>query len=78
MRFRASYEVEDGYVGKSAPQYFYIDDSDIDEDMDEESLMEVFYETMQEDFQNKIYPIETCKEEYLDWCKRIIKCNLSD
>ena len=73
MSFRARYLIEDGHVGPSSPQYFNIEEEDIEEDMTEEKLMGLFSELMQEDFVQSVYPIIDCEEDFLEWCKEILR-----
>ncbi len=66
-KFEASYEIEDGYAGRSRPQSFCIDPQDIMEDMDEEDLREMYRDMVQEDFQQKIAPFGTNEDEFVEW-----------
>ena len=52
--FEAEYEVEDGYVTGSRPQVFSIDESDIETDMGEDELRELYYDMIQNDFEQRI------------------------
>lgn len=72
-KFQCRYEIEDGYAGKSSPQYFDIYESDIEDDMDETDLESMFDELMQDDFYQNIYPYEKNKDEFIEWAKEIIE-----
>lgn len=50
---RIQWEVDDGYVGKSAPQYTIIYDEDL-EGMTPEEIHEEIEEAVHEDFRQKI------------------------
>lgn len=49
-----TWEVEDGYVGKSRPQYTEIYDDDIRECESIKEAVELIEEAVQEDFESKI------------------------
>lgn len=67
--FRARYQVADGYAGGSRPQHFKISADDLEDDMDDESL-EIFYEqSVQDDFEQKIYPDSERVDEFIAWAK---------
>lgn len=48
-----TWQVEDGYVGKSRPQYTEIPDEDL-EGMTEEEKEDYIYQWIQQDFDDKI------------------------
>ena len=48
------WEVDDGYVGKSRPQYTEIDDEELAECSDDEERQQLIDEYVQQDFENKI------------------------
>lgn len=63
-RITAVYEVEDGYVGKSAPHEFDIDiDNTIWGVSNVKEAMENVYEQLQEEFQKSVHPYLTNEEE---------------
>ena len=70
-RFRVKYQVNDGYVGKDRPLYFHISDSDIDDDMCDEDLEELFMDKIQDDFEYKVSPEGENFEEFLEWANEI-------
>lgn len=49
-----TWEVEDGYAGKSRPKYTEIPDEELDELETEEEKMELIYQYVEEDFNNCI------------------------
>lgn len=51
---RISWEVEDGYVGKSRPQSFEIDDAEIQECKTVDYALQMIEEYTQQDFENKV------------------------
>lgn len=50
---KVSWEVSDGYVGKSRPQSTTVDVEDF-EDLDEQEIEHLLFETVQEDFDQQI------------------------
>lgn len=72
-RFEATYEAEDGYAGGSRPQHFEIRPEDVEEDMDDAALTELFEAQMQEHFQQNIYPTkyQSSLDEFIDWAKQV-------
>jgi hypothetical protein len=66
---RVYWEVDDGYVGKSAPQYTDISDDDILECETDEEAMELITDSIQEDFNQKIrWYFRSNKEIDLEVC----------
>jgi hypothetical protein len=60
------WEIEDGYAGKSRPHYIDVPDEELDDcetDAEREDLIDGY---VQEDFENKIYPI---------WDREVLKKN---
>lgn len=51
---RVQWEVEDGYVGKSRPQFTDIPDDEF-EDLDEAERQQVIEDAVQQDFENNIH-----------------------
>lgn len=72
-KFEGIYQVEDGYAGGARPQYFTIDDSDIEDDMSESDLEELFEEFAQDDFEDKISFCTQNGYEFVEWAKKVIK-----
>jgi hypothetical protein len=67
--FMGRYEVDDGYVGGSRPQSFEIKDWEIDEDMTEEELREIYRDEMQNHFEQNIFPGGNNEDEFIEWAK---------
>ncbi len=73
MRFEGAYEVEDGYVGKSRPHYFDIDEYDIEDDMSDGDLMQLYEDTAQADFEQNVSFRLYDVEEFVEWAKERIR-----
>ena len=71
--FECEYEVEDNYVGPSRPHYFRIHGSDLDEDMTENDLVNLFEERMQEAFEQKLCPYGKNQDDFMDWALEVIE-----
>ena len=73
--FKVIWEVADGYIGKSRPQYFNISENDLDiaEDATEEEIEEeagiLFDDMLQNEFENNIYPASDKRDEFIEWVK---------
>ena len=78
--YKATYEVADGYVGKSRPQHFRIQESEIEDDMTEDDLKELYMDEMQESFQVSISPeaIEGDVERFIEWANEVIDGRTAD
>ena len=59
---KVTWEVEDGYCGKSRPHYTKIDDGDLADCETDEERERLIEETIQEDFDNNITWCETGRE----------------
>lgn len=70
--FKARYEVDDGYVGGARPQHVTIDESDIEEDMGEGELRELYQDYVEEDFRQRISAYGQNEDEFVAWAKQII------
>jgi hypothetical protein len=53
-KIRVSWEVEDGYVGKSRPQHTDIPLSEFEDDMTAEEMEQTIDTAIQEDFEDRI------------------------
>lgn len=60
---RITWEIEDGYVGRSAPHYTEVDDDELDECETDEEREELISETVHEDFLRTVTWNETSREE---------------
>lgn len=69
-KFKAAYQVADGYVGKARPRYFSIFACDLEEDMSDEDLVNFFEEGMQDDFECNVFPEEYNRDEFIDWARQ--------
>lgn len=65
--FEIQYEVDDGYVG-SRPQTVTIGDYDV-LDLDENELKRLFWDTIEDDFQQKCRPYSDQESEFVAWAK---------
>ena len=70
-KFKVKYQVHDGYVGKSRPLYFYISESDIEDDMDDSDITGLFDEMVNNDFENRIFPEGENIAEFMEWAYKI-------
>ena len=73
--FKGTYYVDDGYVGKSRPHHFEIDDFEIEDDMTDENLEELYENLMISDFEDKIHPYSQNVKEFIQWAKEQIAKN---
>ncbi len=71
-KFEARYEVEDGYCGKSRPQHFNICSSEIEDDMNIDDLKELYYDMVQNDFEQKISAGAERVDEFIEWAENVI------
>ena len=74
-KFKGMYYVDDGYIGKSRPHYFEIDDFEIEGDMTDGDLEELYENIMISDFENKIHPYSQNVDEFIQWAKEQIVKN---
>lgn len=59
---KITWEVEDGYCGKSRPQFTEVDDSDLEACETEEERNQLIEEAIQEDFEQNITWCEINRE----------------
>ena len=71
-KFEIEYAIDDGYAGKSRPQYITISSDEIEEDMDLLDCESIFHDSIQDDFEQRILPFGKNKEEFLAWAKKVI------
>ena len=73
-RFTATYYVEDGYLDEDSPQTFPIHASEIEEDMDDSALRDMYFDLMEVDFQNKTYPTPDVRAlvKFMEWARGVI------
>lgn len=74
-KFKATYQVEDGYAGGSRPRHFDISADDIEDDMNEEDLKIMFDDLMYSDFNDNIYPypVQRSRDEFVKWGLNILE-----
>lgn len=66
-KFTARWQASDGYVGKSRPQHFTIDEADFEADDDPQFLEEMFFERLDDDFRQKVTAEPDNFEEFKAW-----------
>ena len=69
--FEGTYQVEDGYIG-NRPHHFTIYEGDVEEDMDELDLSNLFWRSIQDHFENNLYPSSRDEEAFMAWAKDVI------
>lgn len=74
-KFEATWEAEDGYVGGSRPHHVSIRADELDEDMDDEQLKNLFWEAIQSDFEQRCSPVSEDEGKFLEWAKEQIAAN---
>ena len=68
--FKAKYTVADGYgTGNQRPQYFRIDPGDIQSDMSDADLQELLDESMQDHFEQHVFPEGDNAEKFIAWAR---------
>jgi hypothetical protein len=78
-KFMAEYSIEDGYcnkdgyVNKDRFQSFYINENEIEKDMTEGELIDLFEDKMQRDFEQNIMPYGDNIDDFLDFAKEMQK-----
>jgi len=72
-KYKARYEVSDGYVGKDRPMYFTIHESEIEDDMDNVDLVNLYLDSMQDHFEQHVTPSEVGVdvEAFVDWAEQV-------
>jgi len=68
-KFKARYQVNDGYAGPARPQHFTIDSGDLNEDMSDEDLKTFYEEMVEEDFSQRITPYAERTTEFVVWAR---------
>ena len=74
--FEVAWEAEDGYVGGSRPHHFYISADELDEDMSDSDIKNLFWESVQCDFEQKVSPIPEDEDKFVEWAKEHIKSSI--
>ena len=70
-KFRVKYHVADGYVGKDRPLYFYIDPSEVEDDMEDSELSELYHDQIQDEFEQKVFAEGENLEDFLVWARGV-------
>lgn len=68
-KFKACYEVEDGYCGKSRPKYFNINADEIGDGMSENDLSDLYDSSMYDAFEQQITTYGKNREAFIEWAK---------
>jgi len=76
--FEATYQAADGYVGGARPLYFRIQAEDLEEDMDDNDLAELFEESMQDHFEANVSPQSSDCVAFVDWARQEINNRISE
>ena len=71
--FEAQFQAEDGYCGGSRPKWFFINADDIEYDMDESDLRNMFQDLMSEAFLDQVYPVSKDEDAFVEWAKKRIE-----
>jgi hypothetical protein len=70
--FEVTYEVADGYVGGARPLHFWINEDDLEEDMTDKAISDLFYEMLEEDFRKRVSADSPDLERFTAWAKEVI------
>ena len=77
MRFSGTYEIEDGYVGKSRPQTFQVTDADVclyvTQDSTDEEIIEAYEQMATRHFQEHILIFTSKEQEFLEFARSALK-----
>lgn len=66
-RFSGAYEINDGYAGKSRPQSFSVSSDEIEDDMTEDEIRELYAELAEADFQARITVSVSREDAFVAW-----------
>ena len=70
--FEVIWESDDGYCGASRPHSLFISPDEIEDcDDDEPSLERLLEDRIENDFQEKVHPYATNRDEFIAWAKSI-------
>jgi hypothetical protein len=69
-RFKVNYSAADGYVGKARPLYFSISAGELEEDMDDEDLVDLFEDSMQAHFEQSVHPESSDRDAFIEWARQ--------
>lgn len=68
-KFKARYEISDGYVGKARPIYCNICSSELEDDMTDDEIEELYHGSVQDHFEQNISPESENLDEFIEWAK---------
>lgn len=68
-KFEITYHLDDGYVGKDRPYYVSIGDGEINPDMTDAELSNLFFDTIHDHFVENHHPYSNEEEEFLEWAR---------
>lgn len=71
-KFQATYGISDGYAGGDRPHHFSISSDEIEDDMTDEDLKTLYTDYVQDDFNDKIYPVPRKVDEFVAWAREQI------
>lgn len=66
-KFNGAYEINDGYAGKSRPQSFSVSSNEIDDDMTEDEIRELYANLAEADFQARITVSVSREDAFVSW-----------
>lgn len=72
-KFEVRYQAYDGYAGGARPQYFKVRADDIDPGSSDKELESLFWELLQEDFQQKVSPEPDNLGDFMAWAREVAK-----
>lgn len=67
--FEGTYEVDDGYVGKGRPKPFEIDADDLDDDMTDDEIAELYDNSARDAFEQEVTYYTNNGDEFLAWAR---------
>ena len=76
-KFKVTYSACDGYVGKSRPIHFNISTGELDEDMTDDDLVELFEQSMQDHFEHNVFPESEDCNAFVSWARQQLN-NISE
>lgn len=71
--FLCRYDVDDGYAGGSRLQTFSVAGCEIEDDMDEAAMRQLFSDRMQDDFTQKVLPRPMNDDAFVEWAHEILQ-----
>jgi len=67
--FKATWEADDGYCGGSRSHTCRISMSDFEKEDSEKDLRELFWNQIQQDFEDKVHPVCPNEDTFVAWAK---------